>query len=382
MTRPPPTPAQDTSAPPVIHRQLRALVETMGMGSALGPHVQACAAFRAGLDRMRGARDFHYFAGEENEKLELRVAALPVATFGFSGVGRLVAIACETFQDLRERLAPAAITRETPLFLALPDPLDLGIPVSPELERNEERRMESLCRRVLSLTFENLGWPWPGGAWKAIPGGRTAFARALQAAGAYLAGRPGGSCVVAALDSLLDPQLLEPLLQQRRLKTEDNPVGIIPGEAGVALLLRAADRLPAADLRSRALIRGVSLTAPPDEDMPPDGRALAACVRALLPSQELEAEPFWVSDHTGEEERALEWGNLQVLLRGEPPHWGTFDAWFPVMGFGDTGAVSGGVGLCLAARALERGYAPARSILVLSAAEDGGRSAILLTSSM
>lgn len=351
------------------------------MGSALGPHIQACSAFRAGLDRMRGARDFHYFAGEENQRLELRVAALPVATFGFSGVGRLVAIACETFQDLRERLAPGALTRETPLFLALPDPLDLGIPVSAELERDEERRLESLCRRVLSLTFENLGWPWPGGTWQAISGGHTAFARALHTAGVYLAGRPGGRCVVAALDSLLDPQCLEPLLLQRRLKTEDNPVGLTPGEAGVALLLRAADRLPAAGLRSRALIRGVSLTAPLSDDTPPHGRALASCVRALLPAQELEREPHWVSDHTGEEERAMEWGNLQVLLQGEPPHWGTFDAWFPAMGFGDTGAASGGVGLCLAARALERGYAPARSTIILSSAGDGGRSAILLTSS-
>lgn len=348
------------------------------MSSSLGPLVQGCAAFRAGLDRLQGARDFHYFAGEENEALELTVAAVPVATFGFVGAGRLVAIACEAFQDLRGRLPEGAISRDTPLFLALPDPMELEIPMSPELERDEARRVDSLGRRVLSITFENLGWTWPGGAWSSFSGGQVAFARALRAAGEHLASRRGASCVVAALDTRLDPHLLESLLLQRRLKTDVNPVGFTPGEAGVVVLLRAADRLPAATRGSGVLVRGVSLGAQPD-GAPIDGRAPEACVRALLPlARGSEGEPFWLTDHNGEERRALEWGNLQVRLRGGATRWETFEAWFPASGFGDTGAASGAVALCLAARAFQRGYAPARTAIILSAAEDGGRSAVLL----
>ncbi|HYO54397.1 hypothetical protein [Archangium sp.] len=376
-----------TSAPlppdavePVATQRVHAFVEAVGMGSPLGPFVQACAAFRAGLDRFQSARDFHYFAGEENARLALNVSALPGATFGFAAAGRLVAIACEMFQDLRDRLPEGALTRDTPLFLALPDPLALGMAVSPQLVRNEARRLESLGRRVLSITFENLGWTWPGGPWHFFGGGHVAFARALRAAGAWLARSSGRACMVAALDSLLDPQLLEILLNQQRLKTEDQPVGFTPGEAGVALLLRVPGRTPADSPRGRPLVEAVSLSSAALE-APEDGRALAACLRALLPFLPSGGgEPFWVSDHNGEEHRALEWGTLQVLLRAEPPHWESFEAWYPASGFGELGVASSAIGLGLAARALERGYAPGRTGIILSTDEGVEHAAVLLAS--
>ncbi|MFP2930625.1 hypothetical protein ACLESO_36590 [Pyxidicoccus sp. 3LG] len=374
MTTSVPTPPAATS------QRVHAYVEAAGMASPLGPFVQACAAHRAGLDRFEGARDFHYFAGDANERLELKVSALPSATFGFAAAGRLVALACETFQDLREQLSPGALTRDTPLFLALPDPLALGMAVAPELERVEARRLDALGRRVLSVTFENLDWPWPGGPWHCFGGGHVAFARALGAAGAWLASTPGRACVVAAMDSLLDASLLEALLRQQRLKTEDQPVGFTPGEAGVALLLRVPGRFPTDAPKGRPLVEAVSLGRAPPE-APVDGRALAACVRALRPYLPPETgEPFWVSDHNGEELRALEWGTLQVVLRAEPLHWESFDAWYTAAGFGELGVASGAVGVGLAVRALERKYAPARAGIILSTDEDGNRAAVLLTS--
>ncbi|WP_147443588.1 hypothetical protein [Corallococcus sicarius] len=368
------------AAEPVLTQRIHAFVEAAGMGSPLGPFIQACAAFRAGMDRFEGARDFHHFAGEENARLKLTVSALPSATFGFAAAGRLVSIACETFQDLRTRLSEGALTRDMPLFLALPDPLDLGMAVSPELERNEPRRLQSLGRRVLSITFENLGWPWPGGPWHFFGGGHAGFARALQAAGAWMASSAGRGCVVGSVDSLLDAGLLETLLLQQRVKTEEQPVGFTPGEAGVALLLRVPGHTPAELPRGRPLVEAVSLGQAP-ADASGGARVLASCVRALrsfLPGEA--GEPFWVSDHNGEELRALEWGTLQTLLRAEPPLWASFEAWYPATGFGETGVASGALGVCLGARALERGYAPARAGIILSTDESGERAAVLLTS--
>ncbi|WP_083423010.1 hypothetical protein [Stigmatella aurantiaca] len=373
----PSTPNADES---VVTQRIHAFVEAAGMGSPLGSFVQACAAFRAGLDRFEGARDFHYFAGEENTRLELKVSALPSATFGFAAAGRLVAIACETFQDLRARLPEGTLTRDTPLFMALPDPLDLGMEVSPELDRNEARRLESLGRRVLSVTFENLGWPWPGGPWHFFGGGHVGFARALQSAGAWMAGSARRGCVVASVDSLLDAGLLETLLFQQRVKTEEQPVGFTPGEAGVALLLRVPGRAPADLPKGRPLVEAVSL-GQASAEAPGDARMMASCVRALRPFLPGEAgEPFWVSDHNGEELRAMEWGMLQTLLKAEPPHWASFEAWYTATGFGETGVASGALGVCLGARALERLYAPAQAGIILSTDENGERAAVLLAS--
>ncbi|MFP2907957.1 hypothetical protein ACLESD_23480, partial [Pyxidicoccus sp. 3LFB2] len=116
-------------------------------------------------------------------------------------------------------------------------------------------------------------------------------------------------------------------------------------------------------------------------EAPGDAHALASCVRALRPFLPGEAgEPFWVSDHNGEEQRAMEWGTLQTLLRAEPPHWASFDVWYTATGFGEAGVTSGALGVCLGARALERGYAPARAGIILSTDESGERAAVLLTS--
>lgn len=196
-----------------------------------------------------------------------------------------------------------------------------------------------------------------------------------------MAGSANRSCVVASVDSLLDVGLLETLLLQQRVKTEEQPVGVTPGEAGAALLLRVPGRASTDAPRGRPLIEAVSLgQAPPDA--PGNARGLASCVRALRPFLLDETrEPFWVSDHNGEELRAMEWGTLQTLLRSEPPHWASFEAWYTATSFGETGTASGALGVCLGARALERAYAPSRAGISLSTDESGEHAAVLLLSS-
>lgn len=353
------------------------------MSSCLGPLVTACAAFRAGLSRACASREFQYFPEEDNAPVPVTSCAIPGVTFGFSAAGRLVAILCETLADPQARLALQEVRADTPLFLALPDAMERDFPMRAELLEYEARRGEVLGNFVLRQTFENLGLDWRGAGWHFFTGGHGAFARALQAAQEVLTSRRAEACWVMAVDSLLSPPTLHRLALRRRIKTEDHAVGFVPGEAGVALLLRPARGRAGAVSASSVCIQEIHVRETPASELA-DGRGLAACVeRVLPPGGPTPDEPLLVGDHNGEQRRATEWGNLLLHLRTAYPNWRLQHSWFPAAGFGETGVASGALGVCVALRGLQRGYARAHSVVVLASEDrEAVRSAILLVPSL
>ena len=76
--------------------------------------------------------------------------------------------------------------------------------------------------------------------------------------------------------------------------------------------------------------------------------------------------------------RAMEWGNAVIRLVGNSQAFAEPVLWYPAASFGDTGAASGAVALCIAVNAFARGYAPAQTVAILSSAEDSSRAAVLL----
>jgi 3-oxoacyl-[acyl-carrier-protein] synthase-1 len=90
-------------------------------------------------------------------------------------------------------------------------------------------------------------------------------------------------------------------------------------------------------------------------------------------------DPLWIiTDQNGEPYRALDWGHAAVALLRGAPRFVDPVLWYPASSFGDTGTASGGVALCLAIRAFVRGYAPSSAAIVLSAADDARRAAVLV----
>ncbi|HSP79208.1 MAG TPA: hypothetical protein VLQ93_11805, partial [Myxococcaceae bacterium] len=121
-----------------------------------------------------------FAAPGEEEARPLTIHALPVATFGFSGVGRLVALACEVLKDLWGQVDLEALGPETGLFLGLADPWarewEVGAPGA-----TEAQRLEALGARVVEQSLQNLGLSWKGPR-RFFGGGHAAFAQALGAA--------------------------------------------------------------------------------------------------------------------------------------------------------------------------------------------------------
>ncbi|WP_245814576.1 hypothetical protein [Cystobacter ferrugineus] len=310
----------------------------------------------------------------------MTICALPVATFGFSGVGRLVALACEVLKDLWSRVDLEALGPETGFYLALPDPWERGLDLG-EPDDTVARRIDTLGTRVLQSSLRNMRLSWKGPQ-RFFGGGNVAFAQALHAAHTELQRCGLRSCVVMGLDCLVEEPTLQSLANDERLKTPDHPVGLTPGEAGAALLLTLDRPTQPLQEAARVVLQAVRLAHEPyprGSDRPSDGRALAGCAQEVLAAAgPVRSPPLLVSDHNGEEGRAREWGMVLLRLREMSPALEGSPAWFPSIGFGDVGAATGAVAACVAARGLQRGYALSSTCLIMSSADDAGRAAILL----
>lgn len=359
-------------------------VKAMGMASSLGGLVPAAAAFRARVALPSAAPDFEVFLKGDEAPAPVSVHAVGVATRGFSGVGRLVALLVEALVDLGSREDLAALGAHGNLYLALPDPEARGFTTGkdPDDEDPEpvSERVALLAERLVAGAWQALGLsPWKGRV-RAFQGGHAAFAEALDAASEDLGSRRTETALVCAVDSLLSPETLELLHRERRLKTPGQPTGLMAGEAAVALVLtRGAPGSEDVPVTVTRVVVARDPT-PLDAERPPDGQVLARQVLAALGPWGPEAlPPVLISDHDGQYARAYEWGMTRVRLREADARFERCAVWMPAKGFGHTGAASGAVATALAFRALQRGYAPAPSLLVLSSSDAGERAVIHLT---
>ncbi|HEX5748734.1 MAG TPA: hypothetical protein VFZ09_21010 [Archangium sp.] len=96
-------------------------VVAVGMCSSLGPTTTACAAFRAGIVRSKPSESVTTFAPGDDKPQPVFVREVLGSTFGFSGEGRLVAIAMEALEDLRTYVSLEDLGRKAGIFLSLPD---------------------------------------------------------------------------------------------------------------------------------------------------------------------------------------------------------------------------------------------------------------------
>jgi len=359
----------------------------MGLASSLGPLVPAAAAFRAAVARPSPAPDFEHFTQGEREPVTVAIHSLPAATFGFSGVGRLIALLAEALADLASREELDALAPETGLYVALPDPQERGFTTAKDTFDEDpdepEARVEALGVRVVRGAFEALRLRWPGAQARFFHGGNAAFALALAAAGEDLRNRRARAALVCAVDSLASPATLALLRDEGNLKTQDDPTGVIPGEAAVALLLTPASRGQAEEQDPPVLLQAVALgkdPRTPAKGEPTDAKPLTGCILSALGPLPLSARPpVLISDHDGQHHRAYEWGMLQLQLADSDRRLGACPAWMPAQSFGHTGAASGGLGVAIALRALQRRHAPSPLLLVLSSSDSGERAAIHLS---
>jgi 3-oxoacyl-[acyl-carrier-protein] synthase-1 len=199
----------------------RVVLVAMGASTPLGRDAwSSAAAVRAGIS---GFGQHPYMIDTAGEPM--RVARAEWLDIGLMGVDRLEALVLPAIDQAMEALdALAGTSLNTALALALPSPRP-GLP---------ERLQPDLMARLATRYRGRFG------AAAAFPAGHAAGLLALDAAFRKLVKGGLDACVVAGVDSYLEPETLEWLEDCDQLHGAgplNNAWGFIPGEAAGAVLL-------------------------------------------------------------------------------------------------------------------------------------------------
>lgn len=364
------------------------LVTSLGFGAA-----GSVAAIRGGLSRPEVLEGHAVSDGEDGED---PVTGFPASGYadGFYQSGAWVRLGSGALEDLLHRLPiPAASdpgwSRASAVALA---------PIV-----DEDRFLWSLevVPRALEDAFatpilELAGVPIPPAATRGLGAGHVGLAEALTVAISESSAHRLERMLLVAADSYVDTSSLDWLSARDRLKSGERPTGLVPGEAGAALLVESEHAVRARKTQVLGVVEAVALAAAPlrapppaaeddaaEDELPPLppegpklGRAIAQAVRQVLPPGKDRFACDLYLDLNGEEWRAHGWGHAQVHL-GRHLDLDRCRTFLPATSIGEVGAAAAPVALALALWNFDRDAT--RDALVISAADDGRVSAIRLS---
>lgn len=344
-------------------------IVAMGANTPLGADAwSSAAAVRAGIS---GFTQHPYMIDTAGEPM--RVAYVQAIDIGVTGADRfedlLVPAIDQALEPLAQQGPPGAPIPRLRLALALALP--------PAREGQPEAVVAELVQRIkqrLRTTF---------GAVATFTGGHAAGLIALQAACAKLQQGAVDACVVAGVDTYMEPETLEWLEACDQLHGAgplNNAWGFIPGEAGAALLLmpERQARARGMDVLGRVLGTGTGFEAKRIKtETVCIGEGLTAAFRnalAVLPSGVKVTDVY--CDMNGEPYRADEYGF--TALRTKEAFESASDFVAPADCWGDVAAAGALLHLQLACAAAHKGYANGPLAFAWASAEGGERAASVI----
>jgi 3-oxoacyl-[acyl-carrier-protein] synthase-1 len=208
-----------------------------------------------------------------------------------------------------------------------------------------------------------------------IAHGHVGVVTALLRARELIAAGRAKLVAIVTTDSLINWPTLDAYEDQRRLLTEDNSNGFIPGEGAAALLVSGVQQGPCVVCTGF----GTAVeTATIDTDEPLRADGLTQAIKAALSEagcqfQDLDLR---VADVSGEhyyfKEAALVVGRILRVRMEE------LDLWHPADCIGETGATAGGAAIIAAYSAYLGAYAPGPRVLCHFSCDGGARAAVVL----
>jgi 3-oxoacyl-[acyl-carrier-protein] synthase-1 len=336
----------------------------LGANTAVGRSAWAtAAAVRAGIS---GFTQHPYMIDTAGEPM--RAAIAPWIDIGLQGVDRFEALLFPAIEEALSVLGrlPSDAARWA-VALALPSarpglPMDLG----PQLVAR------------LSARYKNMF-----GSAAAFSAGHAAGLLGVQAACTKLRQGALDACVVAGVESWIEPETMEWLEACDQLHGAgplNNAWGFIPGEAGAALLLMRESVVKSLNLQALACVMAVGSAHEPKRIKTQTvciGEGLTAAFRdtlAALPAGALVTDIY--CDMNGEPYRADEFGFTALRTKEHFESLSDFQA--PADCWGDVSAAGGGLHLILACAAARKGYSKGLLAFTWASGEMGERAAALL----
>ncbi|HTT13065.1 MAG TPA: beta-ketoacyl synthase N-terminal-like domain-containing protein [Burkholderiaceae bacterium] len=342
----------------------RVFIAGLGASTAVGRGAwESAAAVRAGISGFTQHPFMIDTAGEP-----MRAAIAPWLDIGLAGADRFEALLFPAIEEAMSVLQtlPSSPSRWA-IALALPSP-------RPGLAENIAADLTARLTRRYKSVFGSLA---------VFSAGHAAGLLGVQAACTKLSLGALDACVVAGVESWLEPETLEWLEENDQLHGAgplNNAWGFVPGEAGAALLLVNEDSAHAMNLQPLAGVLGVGSAHEPKRIKTETvciGEGLTAAFRgalAKLPPGRKVTDIY--CDMNGEPYRADEFGF--TALRTKEHFESASDFVAPADCWGDVSAAGGLLHAMLACAAGQKRYAKGSLALAWASAEMGERAAALL----
>lgn len=366
----------------------------LGMVSSLGRDVfNACAANRAGLTRITELKCLNFKTGSAfgRETLDGFPAVVghtvPGVSFGFVSMAKVFSLGSAALSDLlANRPLSADELIRTRIHINLSDKFIQDAFADRYLELAQNAMPSQLwvdeTAGLISKILDRCNISIPEKNHALYYGGHAGFVKAIQEGIEHIENGVVDRCLIGGIDSCIEPHFLQSAAMLRVLKTEENPEGFIPGEGGGFILLERLDEAKNAKLPAPCIVAGTSIKQDSIQlfsDDPPLGQALWQAIKEVLSIDFIAQKSLslFVADLNGTKQRAMDWGHTIVRLQSDYG-FGDLPLWLPAASFGETGAATGPLAICMAARGLERGYAPGNRAMVCLSSDCGLRGVIAL----
>jgi 3-oxoacyl-[acyl-carrier-protein] synthase I len=358
------------------------VITAAGLSTSLGEFVAGCAAARSGMVRLLPLGPVLPNPGEEIPA-ELKGHTSPDAA-GHEDYGRLIALLVGAVADATPDGGwNGWVNSRTRIVVILPeeadrhalydiDDVDEVFPSGPDAlvwQRLRESAFKDVDKRAVEF----------------VRGGHTAMVEVVGRAERAFRQREAERVLIFAADSLVDPLTLAGLAGQGLLAHAGHPDGMFPGEAGAAIVLETESSAHSRGVPAQLSIDALSWRPAPrtvEDDTKLSGWGLAEVISEVetVAPDRLARVGLVVTDFNGSSMRArYEWDNLLRIQSSSPSlqRLTHVARWSPAESFGDVGSVTGAVHLCIAARAIARGYSPADSVLICNT-DDSGAAGVML----
>jgi 3-oxoacyl-[acyl-carrier-protein] synthase-1 len=183
----------------------------------------------------------------------------------------------------------------------------------------------------------------------------------------------------------LNFETLEWLDQNRQLATPYHRGAFFPGEGVGAVALASESMAQRYKWTTLGRVRGIGTAIEANKiktDTVCVGEGLTACIRKAVSGAQFpdEAIEGIICDLNGERYRAEEWGFALLRLPQVFSDPTGYD--LPTSCWGDVGAASGPLAMCIAVNAAQKGYAKGSRYLIWNSSEGGQRAAAFLELNM
>jgi 3-oxoacyl-[acyl-carrier-protein] synthase-1 len=321
-----------------------------GMVTAVGFNsVASCAAIRAGI---RNINQTNLWDAESGKYLAAGRVLLPHWWVGIGKLGELVAPAID------ECLEAARPIQETNI------PVLLGVS-----SVKRPYQFQGLNEKILAEIQDRLGFQLHRAS-QVIARDHVSVVVALKRAQELIESGEVRCCVVAAVDSLVQQDLVKYYLSQRRLLTPINSNGFVVGEAGRECAHDQLEVLGTGLAREEATIES-------EEPLRGDGLARAIGDAFRESGLDIQKMQYRITDLNGEHYKFKEM-TFAMMRYERKPKPKLFDLWHPIEYIGDVGAAIGPLVLAVALDAGRKHYGIGPRVLCTLGNDDGERAAIVV----